>query len=181
VNLAASRSGLHVSLSWSSPGAVSYRLSVVRDEGTTQTLVGKTTATSAVYDLERGHSYSFVVTATDAHGSTVASSPYAVSLPYSAVALDLRASVLSRTRGTIRLWSAFNPVSKSVERGARKLVLESFGGHAWHRFSVARTSRTGVAIWTMRLRRGSYRIRVRYAGADDLAPATSRTITIRVR
>jgi subtilisin family serine protease len=181
VNLAASRSGLHVSLSWSSPGAVSYRLSVVRDEGTTQTLVGKTTATSAVYDLERGHSYSFVVTATDAHGSTVASSPYAVSLPYSAVALDLRASVLSRTRGTIRLWSAFNPVSKSVERGARKLVLESFGGHAWQRFSVARTSRTGVAIWTMRLRRGSYRIRVRYAGADDLAPATSRTITIRVR
>jgi hypothetical protein len=179
VTLAGSRSGLRVSLSWSSPGAVSYRLSVGRDGGTTQTLVGKTTATSAVYDLERGHSYSFVVTATDAYGSTVASSPYAVTLPYSAVALDFRASV--RTRGTIRLWSAFNPVSKGVERGARKLVLESFGGHAWHRFSVATTSRAGVAIWTMRLRRGSYRIRARYAGADDLAPATSRTITIRVR
>ena len=134
--------------------------------------------TSAVYGLERGHSYSFVVTATDAYGSTVASSPYAVSLPYSAVKLDLRASVLGRT---LRLWTAFNPASRSVERGERKLVLESFDGHTWRRFSVASTSRTGVAVWTLRLRRGSYRIRARYAGAGDLAPATSRAITIRVR
>jgi subtilisin family serine protease len=181
VTLAGSRSGLRVRLSWSSPGAVSYRLSIGRDRGATQVLVGKTTATSAVYDLERGHSYSFVVTATDAYGSTVASTPYSVSLPYSAVTLNLRAAVLGRTQGMIRLWTAFNPVSKSIERGERRLVLESFDGHAWRRFSVASTSRTGVAIWTPRLRRGSYRIRVRYAGADDLAPATSRTVTIRVR
>ncbi len=80
-----------------------------------------------------------------------------------------------------RLRTAFNPSSKSVERGERKVVLEWFDGHAWRRFSVASTSRTGVATWTLRLRRGSYRIRARYAGADDLAPATSRTITIRVR
>jgi len=42
------------------------------------------------------------------------------------------------------------------------------------------TDATGVATWTLRLRRGSYRIRSSYAGADDLAPATSRAVTLRV-
>jgi len=182
VTLAGSRSGLRVNLSWSSPGAVSYRLSVSRDGGASQILVGATTATSAAYDLEPAHSYSFVVTAAYAYGSTVASTPYAVSLASSPVKLDLRASsLLGRTQRAIRLWGVFNPASKSVARGGRKLVLESFDGHGWRHFSGASTSRTGVATWTLKLRRGSYRIRARYAGGGDLAPATSRAVTIRVR
>src|SRR5439155_7151873 len=78
VDLAGTRSGLRVSLFWNSPGAVSYRLSVSRDGATPQTLLASTTATGSSYRLEPGHSYSFTVTATDAYGLTVASTPFLV-------------------------------------------------------------------------------------------------------
>ncbi len=182
VDLGGTRSGLRVTLSWSSPGAFSYRLSVSRDSSTPQTLLASTTATGSSYRLDPGHSYSFTVTATDAYGLTVVSKPYVVVLPYSAVKLDLRASSLvGRKQLTTRLQGIFNPAGKDVPRGDRKLFLESFDGHSWHRFAVASTSRTGVATWTVTLRRGSYWIRARYAGAEDLAPATSRVVTLRVR
>jgi subtilisin family serine protease len=179
VTLGGTRSGTRVSLSWSSPGAVGYRLSVSRDGGSAQILLGSTTATATSYKLEPGHSYSFTVTATDTWGLTVASTPYVITLPYSAVKLDLRASP-ARSR-QIRLSSVFAPASKSVARAGRRLALESFDGHAWHRFAAASTDKTGVATWSLTLRRGSYRMRAIYAGADDLAPATSRTLTLRVR
>jgi subtilisin family serine protease len=179
VSLAGNRSGLRVSLSWSSPGAVSYRLLVSRDGGPPRIVLGSTTATAASYRLEPGHSYSFTVTASDTWGLRVASTPYAITLPYSAVKLDLRTSPAKGKQ--IRLSSLFAPESKGVARAGRRLVLESFDGHAWHRFAAASTGKTGVATWTLTLRRGSYRIRASYAGADDLAPATSRAVTLRVR
>jgi hypothetical protein len=105
-----------------------------------------------------------------------------VVLPYSAVKLGLRASSLvGRKQLRTRLEGSFSPAAKDVARGGRRLVLESFDDRSWHRFAVASTSKTGVATWTLRLRRGTYRIRARYAGADDLAPATSRALSIRVR
>lgn len=179
VNLGGTRTGLRVSLSWSSPGAVSYRLSVSRDGGLPQILLRSTSATTTSYKLEPGHSYSFTVTASDPFGRTVASSPYTVTLPYSAVKLILRAS-WSRGKGT-QLSAVLAPGSRGVARAGRRLALESFDGHAWHRFAIATTSKTGVATWTLKLRRGSYRLRVSYAGADDLAPAASHVITLRVR
>jgi subtilisin family serine protease len=179
VSLGGTRSGLRVSLTWSSPGAVSYRLLVSRDGGSPQILLGSTTATTTSYRLDPGHSYSFTVTATDTWGLTVASMPYTITLPYSAVKLDLRTSPAKNK--LIRLSSLFAPVSKSVVRAGRRLVLESFDGRAWHRFAAASTGKTGVATWKLTLRRGSYRIRATYAGADDLAPATSRAVTLRVR
>jgi subtilisin family serine protease len=179
VGLSGTRSGLRVSLTWSSPGAVSYRLLVSRDGGSPQILLGSTTATTTSYKLDPGHSYSFTVTATDTWGLTVVSMPYTITLPYSAVKLDLRTSPAKNKQ--IRLSSLFAPVSKSVVRAGRRLVLESFDGHAWHRFAAASTGKTGVATWKLTLRRGSYRIRATYAGADDLAPATSRAVTLRVR
>jgi hypothetical protein len=179
VTLGGTRSGTRVSLSWSSPGAVSYRLFVSRDGGSAQILFGSATATTTSYKLVPGHSYSFTVTATDTWGLTVASTPYVITLPSSAVKLDLRASP-ARSR-QIRLSSVFAPASKSVARAGRRLALESFDGHAWHRFSATSTDKTGVATWRLKLRRGSYRMRASYAGGDDLAAATSRTITLRVR
>jgi subtilisin family serine protease len=179
VNLGGTRTGLRVSLSWSSPGAVSYRLSVSRDRGLPQILLRSTSTTTTSYKLEPGHSYSFTVTASDPFGRTVASSPYTVTLPYSAVKLILRAS-RSRGNGT-QLSAVLAPGRRGVARAGRRLALESFDGHAWHHFAIATTSKTGVATWTLKLRRGSYRLRVSYAGADDLAPAASRVITLRVR
>ena len=107
------RSGLRVSLSWSSPGAVSYRLLVSRDGGSPQIVLGSTTATAASYRLEPGHSYSFTVTATDTWGLRVASTPYAITLPYSAVKLDLRTSPAKEQADTA-LSSLFAPESKGV-------------------------------------------------------------------
>jgi hypothetical protein len=80
-----------------------------------------------------------------------------------------------------RLWSLFAPASKTVSRAGRRLVLESFDGRVWHRFAEASTGKAGVATWTLKLRRGSYRIRASFAGADGLAPAASRPVTLRVR
>ena len=93
--------------------------------------------------------------------------------------LGLRAS---RFRGRqTRLVGVFAPTSKTVARGGRKLLLEYFDGRGWRRFAGATTSSTGVATWTLTLRHGSYRLRARYTGADDLAPATSRALTLRLR
>jgi subtilisin family serine protease len=181
VTLGGTRSGMRLNLSWTSPGAVGYRLYVSRDGGITQTLLGSTTATGTNYQLQPGHSYSFTVTATDAYGVTVTSTPYAITLPYLAVKLDLRASPSVKKKTEARLSGVFTTTRKSVSRGGRKLVLESLDGRAWHRVAAASTGSTGVASWTLTLRRGSYRFRARYAGAYDLAPATSRPATIIVR
>jgi subtilisin family serine protease len=179
VNLSGDRTGLRLSLSWSSPGAASYRLSVSRDGGSPQILLRSTSATKASYQLEPRHSYAFTVAASDQFGRTVASSVYKVTLPYSVVNLVLRAS-RSMGKGT-RLSAVFAPKSSGVARAGRRLALELFDGRAWHRFGAASTDKTGVATWRLKLRRGSYRLRASYAGADDLAPAASHVITLRVR
>jgi subtilisin family serine protease len=98
---------------------------------------------------------------------------------YSAVKLDLRASPSARKK--TRLSAVFAATSRTVARAGRRVALESFYGHSWHHFAVASTDKSGIATWTLALRRGSYRIRASYAGANDLAPATSRVVTLRVR
>jgi hypothetical protein len=180
VALTGSRAGHRVGLTWSFPNAISYQLTVRRDGRAARILLGPTSATSAVYNLEPGHSYSFSVTATDSFGRTQTSSPYSISLPYTGVKLELRTSSVSgRPKSAVRFWSAFNPADRDVARAGRRLSLEAFDGASWRRISVATTSRSGIATWTLALRHGTYRIRVRYAGALAIAPATSRPVTIR--
>ena len=180
VALTGSGVGRKVGLSWGCPNAVSYRLTVSRDAQAPAILLGATNATTAAYDLEPGHSYSFTVLATDAYGRSRASSPYLVSLPYSAVKLDLRTARLrSGKQSAVRVSSTFSPADRSIARGGRKLLLESFDGRAWHRLAAASTGSNGIAAWTLKLRRGSLRLRVRYAGADDLGPAVSRALAVR--
>jgi subtilisin family serine protease len=180
VTLTGSSAGHRVGLTWSFPNAISYQLTVRRDERAARILLGPTSATSVVYNLDPGHSYSFSVTATDSFGRTQTSSPYAITLPYTGVKLDLRTSSSSgRARSAVRFWSAFTPADRSVARAGRKLSLEAFDGGTWRRISVATTGRTGIASWRLMLGHGTYRIRVRYAGAQTIAPATSRPVTIR--
>jgi hypothetical protein len=179
VDLHGVRSGSRLSLSWSSPGAVSYRVSVSRDHEAPQVLVGSTTSTGATYELELGHSYSFTVAATDVYGRTIESAPYVATLSTSVVKLGLR---LSRTRGSNRLLTGvFGFAGKPFGRAGRRLLLESFDGRSWHRLGSATTNAAGLATWKVTLRRGTHRLRTWYAGARDIAPATSRVLTIRVR
>jgi subtilisin family serine protease len=179
VALTGSRAGRQVGLSWSFPNAASYRLTVSRDGQAPDVLLGATNSTTATFNLDPGHSYSFAVTATDGYGRTQSSAPYVVTFPYFAVKLDLRSTtVRAAKRRAVRLASAFS-ADRSVSSAGRKLLLESFDGRTWHRFSTAATGSGGVATWTVKLRRGSYRFRVRYAGADELAPAVSRAVSVR--
>jgi subtilisin family serine protease len=115
-----------------------------------------------------------------AQGTTVVvPAPYVATLPLVGVKLELR---VSSRRGAKRVLAGlFEPASKSVGRGGRKLALESFDGRSWRRVAASSTTTTGLAKWKVTLRRGTYRFRVRYAGGGDVAPATSRTVTLRVR
>jgi subtilisin family serine protease len=94
------------------------------------------------------------------------------------VKLALRSSRPSRR---LRLWAVFRPAVRNVARFDRTIALESFDGLSWRRVAVGATDTSGVASWTLALRSGRYRIRARFAGADDLAPATSRPVVLRVR
>src|SRR5262249_5691461 len=101
------------------------------------------------------------------------------SVDLGAVKVGLRA-LPARGKQT-RLSGLFAPARKTVSRAGRRLGPESFDDRTCHRFATARTGKAGVATWTLALRRGSYRIRASFAGAHDLAPATSRSVTLRVR
>ena len=89
---------------------------------------------------------------------------------------------VSATRGLNRLLTGrFNLVSTTIRRGGRKLVLESLERRSWRRVATATTSVAGLATWRVTLRRGKYKLRARYAGSTDIAPATSRVLVLRVR
>jgi thermitase len=181
VTLNGSRSGAYVRLSWSSPTAVSYKLTVNRDGGPTQILLGATTSTAAGYDVDPGHTYTFTVTALDPYGFATVSSPYVASLSQSAATLSLqRAGTAGRTR-TVRFSALLAPVNLALPRGGRTVVLESFDENGWRSLARARTSSTGIAVWTVKLRRGSYRIRARLVGSLDVAGTASRAVSLRVR
>jgi hypothetical protein len=65
--------------------------------------------------------------------------------------------------------------------GARTVVLESFDGRRWAREATAVTDSTGRATWRYALTAGSYRVRARYPGTDEIAPAVSAAVRLPVR
>jgi subtilisin family serine protease len=106
----------------------------------------------------------------------------ATSVVQAAARLTLR---VSRTQGAgpllVRLTARLAPTSPSIAPAGRLLMLESFGGTTWERVGRARTDARGTTNWTVTLRRGAHRLRVRFAGASDLASATSARVSVRVR
>ena len=65
--------------------------------------------------------------------------------------------------------------------GTRTLLLESFDGTRWSRAATAVTDSSGRAVWRYALTAGSYRIRARYPGTYEIAPATSKPVTLTLR
>jgi subtilisin family serine protease len=61
---------------------------------------------------------------------------------------------------------------------ARRLELDSFDGRRWSTAVRGTTTAEGRRSWRFSLRRGEYRLRVRFAGARDLTAATSRPIRL---
>lgn len=181
VQLSGIRQGRRVTLSWVGAGASSFRLAVI-ENGSHRVLLPSTTSTSASYSLASGSTYAFTVAALDAAGGeTGSSSPWTVSLVQARAAVTVTAS---RPYGpaptTIDVRATLRSGDPSVTVAGRSLVLESFDGARWVRASRATTGPRGGARWRFTLDAGSYRVRVRFGGTDDLQAATSRSLSIAV-
>jgi hypothetical protein len=178
VALTGSLTGTKLHLAWSAPNAVSYRVDISQDGGAQRVLFGATTSTSADVDLLVDHRYTFTVTATDSYGLATTSAPYDVSLLRAASTLALKAA--SRGRGRVSFSAQLRAGAGPTVAG-RPLVLERIDAAGAHLLGRVTTDARGNAAKTVRLRRGVYRVRVRFAGAPDLRGAVSRAVTIRVR
>jgi subtilisin family serine protease len=67
-----------------------------------------------------------------------------------------------------------------IAPGARIVALELLSGNAWTAAGDTSTSDAGQATWKLTLRRGTYRLRARWAGAGDLTGAVSSTLVLKV-
>ena len=182
VTLTGTRSGTHVALSWSAPRAVSYRLKVSKDGARARVLFASTLNTSAAYDLEPGHDYSFTAETNDLYGYHGVSQPYTVSLPLASTSLSLVPSTRQQGhRLLVHVSLTLRAGDPTVATKGRRLVLESFDGSDWRVFDRVTSSAGGRAETSFTLRPGSYRIRACFAGSDDLRAATSSTLSLRVR
>jgi hypothetical protein len=63
---------------------------------------------------------------------------------------------------------------------SRRLVLETNVHGRWSPTASSATDSAGRAVWKLRLKPGSHRLRVRFAGTGDLAAATSRPVSVRI-
>ncbi len=176
LRLAGTRQGRRITLSWSSAPAPSWRVSVSRDGSPDEILTPATRSTSASYSLSGGSVYRFRVAALDETGSErEVSRPLTISLLRARSQLALSATRVGRH---VRLRSTLTVAETSP--GGRQLLLEAFDGSRWSVAGRERTNGTGTAEWRVELRRGDYRVRARFAGTDDVSPATSRALDLRL-
>ena len=71
-------------------------------------------------------------------------------------------------------------VVPGVAPSSRLVSLESFEHSSWAPTGETSTSSTGRATWTLKLKKGTYRLRARWPGAGDLAGALSATLVLKV-
>jgi subtilisin family serine protease len=172
-------SGSRVSLSWSSSApAAAYRVTMAQDGGDERVLTSTTTETSAAYSLAPGSAYSFTITALAGDGRPAAvSSPWTVSLRPARTSLALAAG---RTATRVSLAARLSVDALAAPAGSRRLVLETHVRGRWAPTASSATDTAGRAVWQLRLKPGSHRLRARFAGSGDLAAATSRPVSLRI-
>ncbi len=184
LRLSGRRAGTRVALAWPPlPGAASFRVSVTQDSEPKRVLTPATTATTASYSLASGSSYAFTVTALGATGEELAvSAPWLVSLRQAPARISLTASL---PRGAaswrVALDARLSVVGLPGAEGARTVVLESFDGTRWSRAATAVTDSSGRGAWRYSVTAGSYRLRARYPGTDEIAAATSASVKLDIR
>ena len=182
VRLNGRRTGSRVQLSWTAtPGVASFAVSVTRDGGAQRVLTPATTGMTAAYALAPGSVYSFSIAAVDATGAVLSvSAPWTVSLRRAPARISLKASRLQGVRRVaLAARLAVNGVAGA--ESARTVVLETFDGRRWSRVATAVTDHTGRAVWRYGLAAGSYRVRARYPGTDEISPATSTPVKLTLR
>ncbi len=182
LTLRGSRTGSRIALSWPAlSGATSFRVGVAQDGGVEQVLAGAATGTGASYSLAPGSDYTFTVAALDSAGTQLAvSAPWTVSLRVAKARLSLKAS---RPQGSrlVELDARLKIEGAPGVEGARNVILESFDGSRWSLATSAVTDASGRAVWRYAFAAGSYRIRARYAGTDEIASAVSTAVKLTVK
>ena len=179
VAVAGSRAGRRITVTWQSPGAVSYRVSL-SSPLQARVLAPSTTALSGSWTLPAG-SHTFTVDALGPTGSVVSTASWSVSIAQASATLGL---TTTRARGRAPFSVDVSAQLRSSDRsavGGRTVVLESYDGAAWTRAAKATTDTAGRTIWRFMLERGSYHVRARSIATPDLAAATSRTLLISAR
>ena len=110
------------------------------------------------------------------------SPPRSVSLQKSAARLSLTAHL---PRGAasrrVQLDTRLSVAGRPGAEAARTVLLESFDGTRWLRAAAAITDASGRAVWSYAVTPGSYRIRARYLGTDEVAPAASAAVKLTLR
>ena len=84
-------------------------------------------------------------------------------------------------RSRLRVRATLNSRLAAISPAGRRVSLQVRRGGEWHRIARARTKAGGRVVLTTRLRAGRYVLRVRYAGAPELAAAASGRLVLRVR
>jgi subtilisin family serine protease len=67
-----------------------------------------------------------------------------------------------------------------VDPASRPVQLETYNGVDWGQPVESTTLPGGQATWKLKLKKGTYRLRARWAGAGDLAGAVSATLVLKV-
>ena len=182
LRVAGRREGRRITLQWPTVATASaFRVSVSQDGRGEQVLTPATTATTASYSLSAGSVYRFTVAALDGSGlPTSVSAPWTVSLRQARATLAL---VAARTPGSrrVELTALLRTAPATTPATLRTVVLESHDGKRWARTASGRTDASGRAVWRFRLQPGTYRVRARYSGSEELAAAASRDVSFTLR
>jgi subtilisin family serine protease len=102
-------------------------------------------------------------------------------IPPATASLRLAASsARGRAPLALRLSARLATDVPAIAAMGRPVSLESWAGRQWKRVGVGTTDASGRAGWRVTLKRGTYRVRVRFVGSSDLRPATSAPVTVKV-
>jgi subtilisin family serine protease len=175
------QAGPRVELSWNRPpGAASFAISISKNGGPLHALT-PTTGARAAYELTPGSVYTFTIAAVDAAGAVLSvSTPWSLTVHPAPARISLKAT---RLQGVRRVALAARLAVDGLAGAARSrtVVLETFDGRRWSRVATAVTDGSGRAVWRYALPVGSYRVRARYPGTVEIAPATSAPVNLRIR
>jgi subtilisin family serine protease len=99
--------------------------------------------------------------------------------PAARATLTLKAKAAGRT---VRLSARLASIVPAVVTSSRRVVFELAAGPAWKRVGNSKTTATGDAAFTLRnAKPGRLKLRARWAGTAQLAPALSRAVAVTLR
>jgi subtilisin family serine protease len=180
VLLTAAKAGTRAYLNWSGKGATSYRLYVSVPGQAERVLLDGTGERRLTFDGVAGKTHAFRVEALDPAGAVLArSAPRFVTLGKARATLALGVWRPDPRRPKHVIILAFlQSQAPDVKSSTKMIRLESFQRGRWRPAAFGVTDAGGRTGWQGSIR-GTLRLRARFTGSSDLAPALSKPVTLR--